>query len=128
MLWAAQALLPYGWQHKVLLGIGRDGCWVEVTPDVARPPAGALVIDSPLLPGLVNAHSHAFQRAFAGLAERRESESDDFWSWRERMYGVALRVNPAQLRAIAAQLYLELLQGGYTQVCEFNYLQHDPDG
>jgi formimidoylglutamate deiminase len=62
------------------------------------------------------------------LAERRESASDDFWSWRERMYRVALRVNAAQLRAIAAQLYIELLQGGYTQVCEFNYLQHDTDG
>ncbi|HEY6087334.1 MAG TPA: formimidoylglutamate deiminase [Burkholderiaceae bacterium] len=128
VLWAAQAWLPNGWQQNVLLRMGRDGCWAEVTPGVVQPPAGALVIDSPLVPGLVNAHSHAFQRAFAGLAERRESESDDFWSWRERMYRVALRVNPAQLRAIAAQLYMELLQGGYTQVCEFNYLQHDTDG
>ncbi|HEY1091386.1 MAG TPA: formimidoylglutamate deiminase, partial [Burkholderiaceae bacterium] len=79
-------------------------------------------------PSLVNAHSHAFQRAFAGLAERRDSESDDFWSWRERMYGVALRITPAQLQAVAAQLYVELLKGGYTQVCEFHYLHHAPDG
>jgi formimidoylglutamate deiminase len=127
-LWTAQAWLPGGWQPNVLLRIDRDGCWAEVCPGVAQPPDGAVVIDSPLLPGLVNAHSHAFQRAFAGLAERRESASDDFWSWRERMYRVALRVNAAQLRAIAAQLYLELLLGGYTQVCEFNYLQHDTDG
>ena len=127
-LWAAQAWLPGGWHEKVLLRIGPDGRWAEITPDVALPPAGATVIDSPLLPGLVNAHSHAFQRAFAGLAERRESASDDFWSWRERMYQVALRITPVQLRAIAAQLYIELLQGGYTQVCEFNYLQHDRDG
>ena len=128
MLWAAQAWLPGGWQHNVLLRIGSNGCWAEVTPGVAQPPAGATVIDGPLLPGLVNAHSHAFQRAFAGLAERRESETDDFWSWRERMYQVALRITPRQLRAIAAQLYVELLQGGYTHVCEFNYLQHDTDG
>ena len=128
MLWAAQAWLPGGWQHKVLLRIGSDGRWAEVSPGVERPPAGATVIDSPLLPGLVNAHSHAFQRAFAGLSERRESAGDDFWSWRERMYQVALRISPVQLRAIAAQLYVELLQGGYTQVCEFNYLQHDTDG
>ena len=127
-LWAAQAWLPEGWQPNVLLRIGRDGCWAEVTPGVAQAPVGATVIETPLLPGLVNAHSHAFQRAFAGLAERRESASDDFWSWRERMYQVALRVGPKQLRAIAAQLYLELLQGGYTQVCEFNYLQHDRSG
>jgi formimidoylglutamate deiminase len=128
LLWAPQAWLPGGWHQNVLLRIGNDGRWAEITPGVAVPPAGATVIDSPLLPGLVNAHSHAFQRAFAGLAERRESASDDFWSWRERMYQVALRISPRQLRAIAAQLYIELLQGGYTQVCEFNYLQHDTDG
>ncbi len=128
MLWAAQAWLPGGWQRNVLLRIGSDGCWSEASPGVEHPPAGATVIDGPLLPGLVNAHSHAFQRAFAGLAERRESASDDFWSWRERMYQVALRITPPQLRAIAAQLYFELLQGGYTQVCEFNYLQHDTRG
>ena len=79
-------------------------------------------------PGLVNAHSHAFQRAFAGLAERREQAHDDFWSWRDRMYSVALRITPEQLHAIAAHLYVELLRGGYTQVCEFHYLQHDADG
>jgi formimidoylglutamate deiminase len=128
VLWAAQAWLPGGWHDKVLLRIGKDGRWAEVSPGIAQPPAGATLIESALLPGLINAHSHAFQRAFAGLAERRESASDDFWSWRERMYGVALRIDPGQLRAIAAQLYVELLQGGYTQVCEFNYLQHDSSG
>ncbi len=128
LLWAPQAWLPGGWHDHVLLRIGRDGRWAEIAPGVAAPPPGATVLDAPLLPGLVNAHSHAFQRAFAGLAERRESASDDFWSWRERMYQVALRITPMQLRAVAAQLYVELLRGGYTQVCEFNYLQHDSDG
>ena len=128
LLWAPQAWLPGGWQADVLLGIGRNGCWQSVQAGVQQPPAGALVLDGPVLPGLVNAHSHAFQRAFAGLAERRESQADDFWSWRDRMYRVALRITPGQLQAIAAQLYLELLQGGYTQVCEFHYLQHAPDG
>ena len=111
LLWAARAWLPQGWQDHVLLRIGADGRWAEVTPGVALPPAGARVLASPLLPGLVNAHSHAFQRAFAGMAERRDVDSDDFWSWRERMYQVALRISPTQLRAIAAQLYVELLQG-----------------
>jgi formimidoylglutamate deiminase len=96
-------------------------------PDQHCPPQ-ARRLAGPVLPSLVDAHSHAFQRAFAGLAEQRDSESDDFWSWRDRMYGVALRITPQQLRAIAAQLYLELLKGGYTQVCEFHYLQHQPDG
>ena len=90
------------------------------------------MLTGPALPGLVNAHSHAFQRAFAGLAERRmpgrDGQPDDFWSWRDRMYGVALRITPEQLHAVAAQLYVELLRGGYTQVCEFHYLHHAQDG
>ena len=128
LLWAPQAWLPGGWQAQVLLRIDASGRWAELQPGLAQPPEGAQVLSGPLLPGLVNAHSHAFQRAFAGLAERRETEADDFWSWRERMYAVALRITPLQLRAIAAQLYLELLQGGYTQVCEFHYLQHQVSG
>jgi formimidoylglutamate deiminase len=126
-LWAPRAWLPGGWRERVLLDIGRDGRWAAVTPDVGVPP-GVQVAAGPLLPALVDAHSHAFQRAFAGLAETRESAADDFWSWRERMYGVALRITPDQLRAVAAQLFMELLRGGYTQVCEFHYLQHDLDG
>jgi formimidoylglutamate deiminase len=126
-LWAPRAWIAGHWHERVLLRVGRDGRWSEVAPGVALP-EGATVFDGPLLPALVDAHSHAFQRAFAGLAERRESTSDDFWSWRDRMYRVALRIGPDQLRAVAAQLYVELLRGGYTQVCEFHYLQHDRDG
>ncbi|HXF47237.1 MAG TPA: amidohydrolase family protein, partial [Burkholderiaceae bacterium] len=127
MLWAPRAWLPQGWRERVLLTI-EGGHWGEITPEVAAPPAGATVLAGALLPPLIDAHSHAFQRACAGLAERRETERDDFWSWRERMYAVALRVDAEALRAIAAQLYVELLRGGYTQVCEFHYLQHDRDG
>ena len=85
LLWAPLAWLPRGWQREVLLCIGADGRWAEVHAGVATPPEGALRLPGALLPGLVNAHSHAFQRAFAGLSERRETEADDFWSWRERM-------------------------------------------
>ena len=126
-LWVAQAWVAGGWQPNVLLTLGRDGHWSSVLPGQAAPP-GARVLPGPALPGMVNAHSHAFQRAFAGLAERRSAATDDFWGWRERMYGVALRISPAQLQAVATQLYAELLQGGYTQVCEFHYLHHAPDG
>jgi formimidoylglutamate deiminase len=128
LLWAPLAWTPQGWREQVLLRIAGDGRWAEVMPAVAQPPDGAAVLHGPVLPGLVDAHSHAFQRAFAGLAERRESLRDDFWSWRDRMYRVALRITPEQLRAVAAHLYVELLRGGYTQVCEFHYLQHYPDG
>lgn len=126
--WAPRAWLPGGWADGVLLQADASGHWSAVTPDVPTPPEGAQRLPSPVLPGLVNAHSHAFQRAFAGLAERREADADDFWGWRDRMYQVALRITPAQLQAIAAHLYIELLRGGYTQVCDFHYLQHDEQG
>lgn len=125
--WAREAWVDGRWQPGVLLEADASGHWSTVAPGQARPQA-AEAIDAAVLPPLVDAHSHAFQRAFAGLAERREGAEDDFWSWRDRMYGVALRITPAQLRAVAAQLYAELADGGYTQVCEFHYLQHDPDG
>ncbi len=128
VLWAPLAWLPEGWRDNVVLRIDGAGCWAEVTADVATPPAGAQVLASPLLPSLVDTHSHAFQRAFAGAAERREGKTDDFWSWRERMYAVASRITPMQLRGVAAQLYVELLRGGYTHVCEFHYLRRDRDG
>nr|WP_316643964.1 formimidoylglutamate deiminase [uncultured Roseateles sp.] len=125
--WAPLAWINGQWQRRVLMQADGQGHWMSFTPGVDAP-AQAQQLHGPVLPSLVDAHSHAFQRAFAGLAERRDSASDDFWSWRDRMYGVALRVTPEQLCAIAAQLYLELLRGGYTQVCEFHYLQHQPDG
>ncbi|MDE2224855.1 MAG: formimidoylglutamate deiminase [Xanthomonadaceae bacterium] len=80
------------------------------------------------LPGMPNLHSHAFQRAMAGLAERRGPGDDSFWTWRETMYGFASRIGPDELRAIAAQLYVEMLKAGYTRVCEFHYLHNARDG
>ena len=129
-LWAARAWLAGGWRNDVLLHVGSHGCWADVQAGVAAPPT-AQVLPGPVLPGMVDAHSHAFQRAFAGLAERLDparGAHDDFWGWRDRMYGVALRITPKQLRAVATQLYAELLRGGYTQVCEFHYLHHSESG
>ncbi|NZA27603.1 formimidoylglutamate deiminase [Luteimonas sp. SJ-92] len=84
------------------------------------------------LPGIANLHSHAFQRAMAGLAERRGASPgaghDSFWTWRETMYRFAARMTPDTLRAVAAQAYVEMLEAGYTGVCEFHYLHHRPDG
>jgi len=128
LLHAPQAWVAGRWQADVLLEVARDGTWAAVTPDMATPPETAQRLPGPVLPGLVNAHSHAFQRAFAGQAERRDGEHDDFWSWRDRMYGVALRITPEELRSVATTLYRELLAGGYTHVCEFHYLHHAPDG
>ena len=80
------------------------------------------------LPGIANLHSHAFQRAMAGLAERQTDPADSFWTWRETMYRMAARFDPDLLRDVAAQLYVEMLEAGYTAVCEFHYLHHAPDG
>ena len=84
------------------------------------------------LPGIANLHSHAFQRAMAGLAERMGDRPgdghDSFWTWRETMYRMAARFDPQLLEAVAAQLYVEMLEAGYTAVCEFHYLHHAPDG
>ena len=127
-LHAPHAWVDGRWQPDVLLEVAPDGTWAAVRPGVAEPGDAVHRLSGPVLPGLVNAHSHAFQRAFAGQAERREGAHDDFWSWRDRMYAVALRIDPAELQAVATTLYRELLAGGYTQVCEFHYLHHAPDG
>ncbi len=81
-----------------------------------------------VLPGIANLHSHAFQRAMAGLAERQTDPADSFWTWRETMYAMAGRFTPGLLQAVATQLYAEMLEAGYTSVCEFHYLHHAPDG
>jgi len=128
-LFAPQAWIDGRWAENVLLVAGADGRWSELRPDCgAAERAGAEVLPGPVLPGVVDAHSHAFQRAIAGLTERSAQGHDDFWSWRDRMYAAALRIPPEQLEAIAAFLYAELLQAGYTQVCEFHYLHNSQDG
>lgn len=126
---APQAWVAGTWARDVLLVAGADGRWQEVRPACSEADAaGAERLAGPVLPGLVDGHSHAFQRAIAGLTERGAAGREDFWSWRERMYAAALRITPPQLEAIAAMLYAELLAGGYTQVCEFHYLHNDTQG
>ncbi|HEX7888948.1 MAG TPA: formimidoylglutamate deiminase [Ramlibacter sp.] len=117
------------WARDVLLVAGDDGRWSEVRAGcTAQERQDAQALAGPALPGLVNGHSHAFQRAIAGLTERSAQGREDFWSWRDRMYAAALRITPEQLEAIATFLYAELLQAGYTHVCEFHYLHNDVDG
>ncbi|HWS78592.1 MAG TPA: formimidoylglutamate deiminase [Thermomonas sp.] len=94
----------------------------QPAPIVTRDPRGWAV------PGIANLHSHAFQRAMAGMAERQTDPNDSFWTWRETMYAMAARFDPDLLHAVAAQLYVEMLEAGYTTVCEFHYLHHAPDG
>lgn len=129
-LFARHALLAEGWHRDVLLEWDARGDLTQVAPDAA-PPLGVARADY-VLPGMINLHSHAFQRAFAGLTERAEGGSnrgpDSFWTWRDLMYRVANRITPEQMEAVAAQLYAECLRHGYTAVCEFHYVQRAPGG
>jgi formimidoylglutamate deiminase len=116
-LWRAD-----GWHADAALAVGADGRLRELADHDGES------IGQWVLPGMPNLHSHAFQRAMAGLAERKGRVDDSFWSWRETMYAFAARIGPDELQAIAAQLYVEMLKAGYTRVCEFHYLHHQPDG
>ncbi len=138
-LWRAD-----GWHADATLAVGGDDRLCAATEEAGE------TIGNWVLPGMPNLHSHAFQRAMAGLAERKGSThalipdredqkaaipgrtsqqtDDSFWSWRETMYAFAAAIGPDELRSIAAQLYVEMLKAGYTQVCEFHYLHHQPDG
>jgi formimidoylglutamate deiminase len=133
-LWTAHAYADEKWQANVLLEIGPNALWKSIQANVSEQEAavlGAQIIHNPVLPGIVNAHSHAFQRTFAGSTETRSAHGnadDDFWSWRDRMYSAANRITPVEMREIATDLYREFLQAGYTQVCEFHYLHHQAGG
>ena len=120
-LFAADALLPTGWAKNVLLAWNAAGQLVEARADADKP-ADVDTASGPVIPGMPNLHSHAFQRAFAGLTEHRAEQQDSFWSWRTLMYRFAARLGPRQMEDIATWLYAEMLEAGYTSVCEFQYL------
>jgi formimidoylglutamate deiminase len=120
------ALLPDGWRNDVVLRIEHG-----VIVDVEAPGHGpAERVSGIAVPGLPNLHSHAFQRAMAGLTERQGDAggTDSFWSWRTAMYRFVERLSPDDLEAIAALAYMEMLEAGFTAVAEFHYLHHRPDG
>jgi formimidoylglutamate deiminase len=131
-LFAPSALLPSGWSQNVLLTWSDEGQITQVQPNTSVPPKDVVVAAGPLTPGMPNLHSHAFQRALAGLTEYRGQNvgatQDSFWSWRTLMYRFAAKLGPDQLEAIALALYVEMLEAGYTAVCEFHYVHHDLDG
>src|SRR6266567_8220549 len=126
-LFARDALLPTGWARDIVIDIAGNGEIRSV--DVAfATPSDAERVQGALVPGMPNVHSHAFQRALAGLTERGGPRTDDFWTWRTEMYRFLERIGPDEQEAIAMQLYLEMLKAGYTSVGEFHYLHHDPAG
>ena len=123
---SSTALLPDGWCDNVLVSTDDAGNIASVTRDAADNVADVRV--GALLPGVGNLHSHAFQRAMAGLTEVAGPARDSFWTWRRLMYQFVARLTPEDVEAIAAQLYVEMLRHGYTGVAEFHYLRNDVDG
>jgi len=127
LLWAEQALLPEGWARDVRVEIGPDGRIGRVEGGCQAPEA-ALRLGC-LLPAPVNLHSHAFQRAMAGLTEARgPAPGDSFWTWRQLMYRFLDRLSPEDVQAIAAFVQMEMLEAGFGASVEFHYLHHRPDG
>jgi len=124
-LHAATALLADGWKQNVRLTVA-NGRITVIEPDSS--PQSEDDAHKVLVPAMPNLHSHAFQRAMAGLAEVRGPANDSFWSWRTVMYRFALSMTPDHVEAVAALLYMEMLEAGFSRVGEFHYLHHDRDG
>lgn len=120
-----KALLQnHGWIENASVSLDENGKIVSIS----QSENGGEFIDGYAIPAFQNAHSHAFQYAMAGIAENHFASADDFWSWREAMYSLALNLNPEQIKTIAAMLYEEMLRHGYSNVAEFHYVHHDKNG
>ncbi len=114
-----------GWIENAIVSIDGRGGIASISQTEKT---DSVFINGYVLPGFQNAHSHAFQYAMAGLAENHRRPDDDFWSWRDAMYHLALNLDPEQFKKIASMLYAELVQNGYTNVAEFHYVHHDKNG
>jgi len=114
-----------GWHENVAVSVNHKGIITQITNAQESKKCTGFA-----LPGFQNAHSHAFQYAMAGLAELHPTtmKKNDFWSWRQSMYALALKVQPEHIEAIAAMLYKEMLRHGYTHVAEFHYIHRDIKG
>lgn len=124
-IWAETALLPQGWARDVAVTLTAEGRIGSVTPGAA--PRGQRV--GCLLPAPANLHSHAFQRAMAGLTERRGPDPrDSFWTWRQLMFRFLDRLTPEDVQAVTAFAQMEMLEAGFGAVAEFHYLHHRPGG
>jgi formiminoglutamate deiminase len=120
----ASVLTTEGWVTPAIIQLDDKG-FIESVEKLAP---NAPVDHGHIVPGMANLHSHAFQRQMAGLSGLPGPEGDSFWTWRELMYRLALRIQPGQLQAIAAFLQVEMLENGYTSCAEFHYLHHQPNG
>lgn len=123
-LYAENILLHDGWASKQTITIEQG----FITAIEAGMIEGAEIANGAVIPGMINCHSHAFQRAFAGFSEQGSEGQDSFWTWRKIMYQFLAQLTDVDAKNIAKQLYIEMLKMGYTRVAEFHYLHHDLDG
>lgn len=129
-LFAPTALLSEGWADNVLIEYDKDG-WILGVDSFKIPPEKNKDVEfakGPLVPGMCNVHSHAFQRVIAGMVERAGGKKNSFWNWRDTMYHFSALLEPEDISALAAQVYVEMLKTGYTSVGEFHYIHHQSDG
>lgn len=132
------ALLQQGWARDALVTVGDDGIVNRIdageasaaaaVPGSGQDPCPVRRVSGYVVPGMANAHSHAFQRGMIGSAEYRLSARDSFWTWRRAMYALANRIEPEDLEVLATQLYIEMLKSGYTCVAEFHYVHRRSGG
>ena len=122
----AKALTPSGWEDNCVIELDQAGRIAAITKNNAG--ATDLSLNGMVIAGLPNLHSHAHQKAIAGLTEHRIAGQGDFWGWRDLMYRANAQLDPDQLQAVARYLYTGMLQSGYTSVAEFHYLHHQPNG
>ncbi len=123
-LYAENILLDDGWASNQTITI-EQGIITAIESGMID---GAEIAKGAVIPGMVNCHSHAFQRAFAGFSEQGSEGQDSFWTWRKIMYQFLAQLTEIDAKNIAKQLYIEMLKMGYTRVAEFHYLHHDIDG
>lgn len=123
-LYAENILLNDGWASKQTITI-EQGLITAIETGMIE---GAEIANGAVIPGMINCHSHAFQRAFAGFSEQGSEGQDSFWTWRKIMYQFLAQLTDVDAKNIAKQLYIEMLKMGYTRVAEFHYLHHDLDG
>jgi len=129
-VWAKQALTSNGWQKNVLIEVDETGHISSVKAGVSKTSLRSKThICGALLPAPANIHSHAFQRAMAGMTERRGRDpGDNFWAWRKLMYRFLDQLTPDDIKFIAAFVQMEMLEAGYAANTEFHYMHHQKDG
>jgi len=124
-LYAENILIGSQWQVEKTITFDQAGIILSIDSGKQE---GAVILDGTVIPGMVNCHSHAFQRAFAGYSEYRGASQDSFWSWRDIMYRFVKKLTPEDAHIIASFVYREMLKAGFTSVAEFHYLHHQQNG